>query len=128
MRLIIVSISCLTLCVPCYSGGTAADALLSKQSSRTLRITLAPKSDSAQHLSRATLACPLQSCSYFSSIAALLGNAGQTNYAASNAALEGLAQHQQQQVRSLIEECFLYVGGCKEGYQERRSKKHRVWR
>lgn len=87
-------------------GGTAADALLSKQSSRTLRRTLAPKSEGAQHLSGAMSASPLQSCSHFSSIAALLGNAGQTNYAASNAALDGLAQHQQQQVCSDTKECL----------------------
>ena len=87
-------------------GGTAADALLNKQSSKTLRSTLAPKADGAQRLSEAAFACPLQSCFHFSSIAALLGNAGQTNYAASNAALDGLSQHQQQQVCSNIKECL----------------------
>ena len=88
------------------AGGTAADAVLSGQSSKTLRNTLAPKFDGAQRLIEATFAYPLQGCSHFSSIAALLGNAGQTNYAASNAALDGLAQHQQQQVCSLIRECL----------------------
>ena len=91
-------------------------------------MTLAPKSDGAQRLSRATFACPLQSCSYFSSIAALLGNAGQINYAASNAALDGLAQHQQQQVCSLIKECCQHVGGCNAVSQERHARKHRLQR
>ncbi len=78
-------------------GGATADALLGRQTSQTLRTTLAPKLDGAVHLSAAAYGRPVLSCAYFSSIAALLGNAGQTTYAASNAALDGLAQLQQAQ-------------------------------
>jgi len=83
------------------AGGTTADALLSKQTARSLRSTLAPKLDGALHLSVAAYGSPVLSCTHFSSIAALLGNAGQTNYAASNAALDGLAQSQQIQANQM---------------------------
>ena len=81
------------------AGGVTADALLSKQTSQTLRSTLAPKLDGAICLAAAAFGRPVLRCAYFSSIAALLGNAGQANYAASNAALDGLAQSQQLQAR-----------------------------
>ena len=80
-----------------FAGGTTADALLKRQTAQTLRCTLAPKLNGALHLSAAAYGRPVLSCAYFSSVAALLGNAGQTNYAASNAALDGLAHFQQLQ-------------------------------
>lgn len=80
-----------------FAGGATADALLSKQTAQTLRSALAPKLDGSLHLSAAAYGRPVLNCAFFSSIAALLGNAGQTNYAASNAALDGLAHSQQHQ-------------------------------
>ncbi len=79
------------------AGGTTADALLGKQTAQTLRCTLAPKFNGALHLSAAAYGRPVLSCAYFSSVAALLGNPGQTNYAASNAALDGIVHSQQLQ-------------------------------
>ena len=81
-----------------HAGGATADALLGSQTVQALRSTLAPKLSGAERLSAAAHGAPVLSSTYFSSIAALLGNAGQINYAASNAALDGLAQLQQLQV------------------------------
>lgn len=91
------------------TGGTTADALLNKQTAQTLRTTLAPKLDGARHLSAAAHGRTIVSSAYFSSIAALLGNAGQTNYAASNAALDSLARIQQLQVPAAS---FLSASQC----------------
>ena len=79
------------------AGGITTDAMVKRQTTQTLRCTLAPKLDGALHLSEAAYGKPVLSCAFFSSVAALLGNAGQTSYAASNAALDGLAHSQQLQ-------------------------------
>lgn len=77
--------------------------MLGSQTAQALRTTFAPKLSCAERLSAAVHGRPVLSSTYFSSIAALLGNAGQINYAASNAALDGLAQLQ------LLQVCFIEV-------------------
>jgi NADPH:quinone reductase-like Zn-dependent oxidoreductase/3-oxoacyl-(acyl-carrier-protein) synthase len=74
-----------------HAGGVLADATVSKQSLPGLRQVLAPKV-------MATMACqqqlslqPVSQQVLFSSVAALLGSPGQSNYAAANAALDAAA-------------------------------------
>ncbi|KAL4457258.1 hypothetical protein ABPG75_012123 [Micractinium tetrahymenae] len=80
-----------------HAGGVLHDAMLAQQTASRLRAALAPKLSVLQ-LARAALAAqPMQRCLLFSSAAALLGNAGQANYAAANAALDAAAAWQQLQ-------------------------------
>ena len=71
------------------SGGVLADGVLAKQSVSTLRTAFAPKLASALAMDHSTEGLPLSQVLLFSSVASLLGGAGQANYAAANAALEG---------------------------------------
>jgi KR domain len=64
------------------------DAALPQQTVARLRAVLAPKASGTRNLLAAVAAAPLGSVALFSSIAALLGNAGQSNYAAANALLD----------------------------------------
>ncbi|KAK9829172.1 hypothetical protein WJX72_004291 [[Myrmecia] bisecta] len=91
-----------------HAGGVLADALLRKQTAGTLRTVLAPKVAGTVALSRATALAPLASVGLFSSIAALLGNAGQGNYAAANGFLDGWAAESQSQGRA----CFSVQWGA----------------
>ena len=80
-----------------HTGGVLLDALLPKQTAAGLRAALAPKLCGCLTAASAQGAQPLQQLLLFSSVAALLGNAGQVNYAAANAALDATAvrlQHQ----------------------------------
>ncbi len=67
------------------------DAPLAKQSSASLRATLAAKAAGSANLASATLATPLASVVHFSSLSALLGTAGQASYAAANEVLNSRA-------------------------------------
>ena len=83
--------SCL---LPCLSGGLLCDGAIRWQTAGDAREVLAPKLAGALALAGATAAVPLASSCLFSSVAALLGNAGQANYAAGNAAMDALAAAQ----------------------------------
>ena len=100
--------------MPLCTGGTVADALLNKQSAASLRTVLAAKLPGALHAARASTLRPQRSAVYFSSVATLLGNAGQTNYAAANAALETLASAQQSQVLSCSSSWLLFLAALQE--------------
>ncbi|MGY6235982.1 type I polyketide synthase [Burkholderia ambifaria] len=78
-----------------HAAGVLDDARLIDQDAARLRRVAAPKLDGARHLldalAGASLAASLDFVWLFSSITALHGGAGQANYAAANAALDGYA-------------------------------------
>ena len=84
------------------AGGVLADGLLGKQSAATLRRVMAPKASGIANLSTRMAALPVGALVAFSSIASLLGNAGQANCAAANGALDAWAQHSSQKVSQAL--------------------------
>lgn len=84
-----------------HAGGVLADSALRGQTAASLRAVLAPKACGVANLDTALSASPLQAAVAFSSIAALLGNPGQANYAAANGALDAWAHSSCHQVSCL---------------------------
>ena len=78
-----------------HSAGVLADALLPKQTAGSFARSFAPKAASAFSLHLSTGPLALAVCCWFSSIAALLGGAGQANYCSSNLVLDALAHCRQ---------------------------------
>ena len=76
-----------------HSVGVLSDAALTNQSWDSFRQVVWPKVLGAWHLHRATLHRDLDMFIVFSSIAGILGNAGQANHSAANAFLDQLAGH-----------------------------------
>ena len=74
-----------------HAAGALADATLHQQRAAHLAFVYAPKSHGAWNLHAMTWSADLRVCALFSSVAALLGGAGQANYAAANACLDALA-------------------------------------
>jgi NAD(P)-dependent dehydrogenase (short-subunit alcohol dehydrogenase family)/acyl carrier protein len=74
-----------------HTAGVLADATVDKLSAGHLATVFAPKLDAACHLDELTAAQPPAMFVLFSSLAGTLGNPGQGNYAAANAALDTLA-------------------------------------
>ena len=67
------------------------DALLVKQSATGVRASFAPKLAGAAALHNVAMGLPLAGITAFSSMAGLLGSAGQANYSAANASLDAWA-------------------------------------
>ena len=74
-----------------HAAGILEDGVLAQQSWANFRRVLAPKVDGAWHLHRLSERAPLDFFVLFSSIASLLGSAGQGNHAAANAFEDALA-------------------------------------
>ena len=74
-----------------HAAGVLADALLPKQSADALCRVYAPKTHGACSLHDAAVVAKVGSFALFSSVAALLGGAGQANYSAANSCLDAIA-------------------------------------
>ncbi|HET6344122.1 MAG TPA: beta-ketoacyl reductase, partial [Myxococcota bacterium] len=76
-----------------HAAGVLEDAMLMKQTWQGFEKAFAPKVKGAWNLHQATAGLELHLFVLFSSVAAVLGLPGQSNYAAANAALDALAHH-----------------------------------
>ncbi|MFD3746318.1 type I polyketide synthase [Nocardia sp. NPDC058633] len=76
-----------------HTAGVVEDALFTEHTPEHIAKVLRPKVDAAWYLHEVTRAHTLSMFVVYSSIAGLLGNPGQANYAAANGFLDALAQH-----------------------------------
>ena len=74
-----------------HAAGVLADGTLAQQGAASLRRVYGPKAHGVVTLQHACATSVLRSCALFSSVAALLGGAGQANYAAANCCLDSHA-------------------------------------
>ncbi len=78
-----------------HAAGSLRDGSARQAEAETFTSVMAAKVEGAWALHQSTLGLPLDCFVMFSSIASLLGSAGQTNYAAANAFLDALALERQ---------------------------------
>jgi hypothetical protein len=104
-----------------HAAGILQDSLISNQSQSSIRAVMAPKLGPANAASimAATAAAPMQQLVLFSSVASCVGAAGQANYVAANAVLDGWAAAGRRQgcsVSSVQWGAWATAGGCAQGY------------
>jgi myxalamid-type polyketide synthase MxaE and MxaD len=76
-----------------HAAGVLDDGMLMQQTLERFARVAAPKVHGAWHLHNQTLSQSLDFFVLFSSVASLMGSAGQANYAAANAFMDGLAHY-----------------------------------
>ncbi|HLJ21174.1 MAG TPA: aminotransferase class I/II-fold pyridoxal phosphate-dependent enzyme, partial [Stellaceae bacterium] len=76
-----------------HAAGVLDDGVVENQSAERFARVMAPKVRGAWHLHAVTRSLPLDFFVCFASMASAMGAAGQSNYAAANAFLDGLAQY-----------------------------------
>lgn len=85
-----------------HAAGVIDDGLLVQQTPARFAQVLAPKVAGAWHLHTLTHDLPLDFFVCFSSVASLLGNGGQSNYAAANAFMDALVHQRQKEGRPAL--------------------------
>ena len=74
-----------------HAAGVLVDRLVGKQDASSVCRSYAPKAHGGWLMQLGCAVATLRACALFSSVAALLGGAGQSNYSAANACLDALA-------------------------------------
>ena len=77
-----------------HSAGVVADGLLPNTTAVSCCAVYAPKAEGAWNLHRVCTLLRMRACTLFSSVAGLVGGAGQSNYCAANCCLDSIALRQ----------------------------------